>query len=150
MVSNQAETAKKLNMLLQQMQSSIEKMEKIIPLEQEHISHFRTEALQKLAETRKDIWQELHDNKSRCQKLMQECNVNRVNSLRSFIDLHLGKEAPALQRQRQELSNRVDAISACNKQHGIQLRAAYESISTTLGDLGLLSIKSTYGPDGSV
>ncbi len=150
MVSNQAETAKKLNMLLQQMQTSIEKMEQIIPLEQEHISHFRTEALQELAETRKDIWQELHDNKFRCQKLMQECNVAGVDSLRSFIDLHLEKEAPALQQQREELSKRVAAISKCNAHHGIQLRAAYESISTTLGGLGLLSIKSTYGPDGSV
>lgn len=143
-------TAESLHILFREMESSIIGLEEIIPLEQAAIGKLDTEAIHTLTEKRKVLWQELKNIKEQCQLLFQLHNVSESSELSSFIDMHLAEDAPALQKQRQELNERIINISNSNELNAIRLRAAAESVAETLQGLGLLKKKSTYGQDGSI
>ena len=143
-----SQTSEILHSLLKEMESAISGIEEIIPLEQEAIGQLNTEKVHKLTERRKILWQELKNCKSQCQLLFQQHDMPEKSDMRSFIDMHLAEDAPALHKQRQELHERITLISKSNELNGIRLRAATETITETLQGLGLLEAKATYGQDG--
>jgi len=143
-----SQTAESLHMLFREMESSIIRLEEIIPLEQAAIGQLDAEGIHKLTEKRKVLWQELKNIKNQCQLLFQQHDVSEESELSMFIDTYLAEDAAALQKQRQELNERIISISESNEFNAIRLKAAAESIAETLQGLGLLKTKSTYGQDG--
>ena len=143
-----SQTAESLHILFREMEGSIIGLEEIIPLEQAAIAQLDAEGIHQLTEKRKVLWQELKNIKNQCQLLFQQHDVSKDSELSLFIDMNLAEDAPALQKQRQELNERIISISESNELNAIRLRAAAESIAETLQGLGLLKTKGTYGQDG--
>lgn len=145
-----SQAAEDLQVLLSEMHASIDKMEEIIPLEQQAIGNLDAEKVNKITAQRHSIWQELKEYKSKCQQLFLQNGMAADIEMSTFIDMQLKQDAAALHEQRQALNEKIVAVSRNNELNGIRLRAAAESIAETLQGLGLLQVKTTYGRDGTM
>ncbi|ATX78617.1 FlgN protein [Mariprofundus aestuarium] len=145
-----SQAAENLQSLLKEMDSSIAAIEEIIPLEQAAIGQLDAKEILRLTEKRKLLWQELKGSKSQCQLLFQQHDMPQESGLSQFIDAYLAEDAEDLHRQRQELNERIITISRENEFNAIRLKAAGDTVASTLQGLGLMKTNATYGQDGTL